>query len=305
MSNLDNLIQMLYTIREADKITSGILFYDETNNFRKFKLTKKGLNNNVYEKSCFVLGGLYIEDKYNIDINTLMIKLKPQKSIKEFKFKYFSNNSINFFDILNSNRLLTLLQWISEQGILIHYTLFDYIYYSSADIVDSLPDARNTLNFNRELKNTLYIEIRNNLELFLELFYKYNYPNIKRESHREFMHEIYNLYTSKVVINPYLPSDFFKELLRQMLKSAISAPNLVFLQDNTDYLLFEEYENLYIDAPINIPNSHHIFDEEIIIKDKLLRLDKDFEKKLNMSFQKSDLEIFIQLSDVIVGFISK
>src|SRR5690554_2261643 len=284
----------------------GTFYYDETNIFHKLLVTEKGSNNDIFKRSFFGLGGIFI-DKKNIDFRTddLLLVLKPQKTMKEFKYKYFSNNNTDALKALNSKRFLTLFKWLKKHDVLIHFTLMDYLYFGIADIVDSLPDARNTGDFNRELKSVLYDVVRDQLNKFLKLFYKYNYPNIDRSNIKDFVNDFYNIYLNIVEYDNYNSDDFPKELLRQMIKTAKKSNELSFLHNNESLELFSKYSNLYIDRPVKFPNSKHIFDEVYEVQKELVALDTGFESKLNMNFLNSKSLICIQISDAIIGLISR
>jgi hypothetical protein len=288
-----------------DLSVKGTFYYDETNIFHKLRLTYKGTNNNLFEQSFFGLGGLYIEHGNNIDPSVMISMLKPQKSIKEFKYKYFSNNNTDVLNALDSKRFLNLMEWIDKNGILIHFTLLEYLYYGISDIIDSMPDALKTLEYNRLVKSVLYDAVRANSTAFLTLFYKFNYPDIARDRVKEFIGEFYDLYTSIVEYDNFNIKDFPKELLRQMIKGSTTAEEMVFLHDNTPLELFKEYADLYIDRPVRFANSTHVFDEVDEITNILYEWDIDYEKKLNAKFINSKDCLYVQFSDAIIGLISR
>ena len=288
-----------------DLDVKGTFYYDETNIFHKLRLTDKGTNNNLFEQSFFGLGGLYIEHGHRIDSSVMISMLKPQKSIKEFKYKFFSNSNSDAINALDSKRFLILMEWIEKNGILIHFTLLDYLYYGISDIIDSMPDALKTLEYNRLIKSVLYDAVRANSTAFMALFYKFNYPDIARDRVSEFIGEFYELYTSIVEYDIFSIKDFPKELLRQMIKGSKTAEEMVFLHDNIPLELFNEYASLYIDRPVRFANSTHIFDEVDEITNTLNEWDIDYENKLNAKFVNSKDCLYVQFSDAIIGLISR
>jgi hypothetical protein len=225
--------------------------------------------------------------------------------MKELKYGFFSRNNSEVTKALNSKRFLTLFKWLHKHDVLIHFTLMDYLYFGISDIVDSLPDARNTAYFNREIKSVLYDVVRDQLNRFLKLFYKYNYPNIDKKNIKDFISEFYDIYLAIVQYDNYSPEDFPKELLRQMIKTAKNTNALPFLHENESLELFSKYSNLYIDRPVRLPNSSHIFDEVSEVQKELESLDTDFESKLNMKFVNSKSLIYVQISDAVIGLISR
>lgn len=284
----------------------GTFYYDETNIFHRLLITENGSNNDIFKQSFFGLGGIFLDEK-NFDLKTddLLLELKPQKTMKEFKYNYFSSKKSEVLKALDSKRFLTLFEWLNKHGVLIHFTLMDYLYFGISDIIDSLPDARSAAYFNRELKSVLYDVVRDQLYKFLELFYKYNYPNIARENVNSFVNEFYNSYLKIVKYDNYNPDDFPKELLSQMIKSAKNSSELPFLHNNKSLELFSKYSNLYVDRPVRFPNSEHVFDEVSEVQKELTSLDSDFESKLNMKFVNSKSLIYVQISDAVIGLISR
>ena len=304
LKKVKELEKMLHPPVDKSKV-DGTFYYDESNNFRKFRLNETGFNNDIIQQSHFTLGGIYIPKDINPDIEDLLKNLRPQKSQKELKFKFFSYGKTELIDFLNSKRLKSLFDWIHKNGLLIHMSTMDYLYFSIVDIIDELPDANVTGAYNRSLKDTLYNVINKNIELFVEILYKYKYPNIAKDNKFKFYEEVFNFYTKNYEYNNDDPEDFIKELLRQMLKSGFRREGSGFLEENIDYILHDRFETIYINNPVNFPNCTHIFDEEPDIMNRLEELESNYSELLNMEFKKSDMDIYIQLSDVIAGFSAK
>lgn len=283
----------------------GIFYYDESNNFRKFRLRETGFNNDIKSQSHFSLGGIFVPKRCKPDIDKLIERLKPQENQKEFKFKFFSYGKTDLKDFLSSRRLSILFEWILENDLLIHMSSMDYLYFSLVDIVDELPEAKVTSLYNRPLKDILYEVVRKDIDSFVKILYKYKYPNVSNEVIFDFYEEVYDFYITNYEYDNFDPDDFPKELLRQMLKSGFKREGNGFIQNNDDYILHEQYELIYINNPYNFLNCTHIFDEEPDIIEKLEKLEKDYSNLLHMTFKKSESDILIQLSDAIAGFSAK
>lgn len=283
----------------------GTFYYDESNNFRKFRLRSSGFNNDINSQSHFSLGGIFVPNGCKPNIDELITKLKPQKNQKKFKFKFFSYNQSEFKDFLNSKRLSVLFDWILKNGLLIHMSSLDYLYFSLVDIVDELPDANITGVNNRPLKDILYSVVRKDVDSFIKILYKYKYPNVKKTNIFDFYKEVYNFYVANYDYDNSNPDDFSKEMLRQILKSGFRREGNGFIQNNEDYVLHEKYEMIYINNPYNFLNCKHIFDEEPDIVEKLEKIESNYAELFNMTFVKSETDIFVQLSDAIAGFSAK
>ena len=68
--------------------------------------------------------------------------------------------------------------------------------------------------------------------------------------------------------------------------------------------MIENYHSVYANSIVSYYNSEHIFDEEYTIQEKLEESPVEFSgKKANYKFVKSDNDVFIQLSDVVVSIL--
>ena len=140
----------------------NILYYDETNNIRKLVLRENGFNNEVYGL-YFVLGGVGIPSNNKVDTSKLFETLNLSKSTTEFKFKTLVNNKVKKFEnVIRSNQILLLLTWMHNNNLYIHYLSMNILYFSLADITDSLPYSQESKDFllgnYREVKDELYFD---------------------------------------------------------------------------------------------------------------------------------------------------
>ncbi len=123
----------LHGLTKADGVYT--FYHDETNNIRKLHVEAGRLN--VAELKVFVLGGVVHEGAPRpIDIQSLRDAMRIQKSAHEIKLEHVARG--NFLDVLCSTKLTTFLRWIADSGLLIHYHDLDPLYWSSADIIDSI-----------------------------------------------------------------------------------------------------------------------------------------------------------------------
>ena len=121
-----------------------ILYYDETNNPRTFKLTNDGFNVNEHE--YFILGGIGFEAEnmaLEKDIDKLFSELLIQRNATEVKFNHIRQNARDFLSLISKPKVNTLIEWIYENKYIIHYSYIDNFYYTIVDIVDS---GMSTLN---------------------------------------------------------------------------------------------------------------------------------------------------------------
>lgn len=276
-----------------------ILYYDETNNPRTFRLTDDGFN--VNEREFFILGGIGFasnELASDNDVDELFSKLQLQSNLTEVKFKHIRQNAQDFLSLLSKPRVITLIEWLYEKQYSIHYSYVDNFYYTIVDIVDSMEESWfGGPDLNRELKNHLYLLIKEYQDWFISLLIEVDYPNIK--NHKKFVGEIIDWIWS---VN--ISDDFYLEYLRQSLKSYRNR-QLVFLEDNKDRIAINDYSAFYANLIVTYSNADHIFDHELFVEELLNAnpIELSGHKVINYKFVDSKDERLVQVSDLIVGIL--
>ncbi|WP_293090426.1 hypothetical protein, partial [Okeania sp. SIO3B5] len=224
ISNIRRMTKILEPTADFD--SSFTFYYDETNNIRKFYVKEfdfnVSLNSNSFN-SNFVLGGLVYEGSQP-DIKPLFDRLNLQKNIKEVKLKHIVQGKKEFIDCLKSDKLNVFLKYLlSDNDLYIHYSSLNILYWSIVDIVDSAIAVSSEvtkqfgLYFQNYLKNDLYKLAKLEIDSFQELFYNFNYPNIKKESVSEFIEELISIFDEYIDTQEF---HFGLESLRQILKEA-------------------------------------------------------------------------------------
>lgn len=290
-------IDSLHNIPNMDK--EYVLYYDETNNARVFKLTEEGFN--FDEHAYFILGGLAFEKEKILQqsiTDELVDNLKLQSNMREIKFKHIQQKSKNFIELLSKPKFKIFVEWLEKNNCWIHYTYLDNFYFSIVDIIDMLPEsAIGGLNFSRDLKNSLYYYIKKDKDWFVNFMKYFEYPNVTNQE--QFINELLSWIER---FNPTI-EDFNMEYIRQSLK-AHKKEDLILLTSNNAGVMIENYHSVYANSIVSYYNSEHIFDEEYTIQEKLEEFPVEFSgKKANYKFVKSDNDVFIQLSDVVVSIL--
>lgn len=282
-------------------------YYDETNNSRKFRITENDFNASKDED--FVIGGLVYEGKpREFDIEDLLNTFKLQPNVKEIKRRHIAPGN-TFLECVNSTKLESLLNWIIDNKIYIHFMAMNNLYFGVVDIVDSLTDDTELTGLPWKyvtlMKNALYKYINADIEYIHEVFLQYGYPNISNDKVYAFCETLVDWIENVETENEQ--DDFGLESVRQLLKSSRRKQSLCFLTDNEDLMLMDGYESLYIQPIYMFPNSQHFFDEETEIIEKISRIPilLDGVELSNYSFVKSDTDRLVQFSDVIVGLLGK
>lgn len=282
-------------------------YYDETANVRKFCLTESGVNdaNAVYKD--FILGGVAFDGGIcPADIEDLFKRIKLQPNVKELKYDKLVNGYKDFWKGLNRNTLSEFLDWLYNSDLYIHYITLNNLYYSMADIVDSLWDVQPQFCFSEEwvlsIKSALYKLALNNQEETYAILKKYEYPDLKEDSVRNFCNAIIDL-----IEENGNSDDFYLECFGQMLKENARKEQLIFVQDNKKDILIDEYFLLRLGRCYMFKNSYHYFDEESEAEKRMKEITMlDNDKELhNYTFTNSTENRLVQISDAFVGLLGK
>ncbi len=288
----------------ADFETTFTFYYDETNNIKKFYVRENDFNYTF--TANFVLGGL-VHDEAVQDVKPLIDSFKLQKTVKEVKFKHIAKG--DFLDCLKSEKLNLFLQFLKDSNLYVHYSSLNILYWAIVDIVDSAVANSEAAQktgppFINHLKNDLYKLTRLEIDSVIELFYAFEYPNIKKEKIVSFIEELSSIFKKYIDTEEF---HFGLESLRQILKEAKKKGSLPFVMDEEDYILLKDLTHFYLRQIYLFKNSTHIFDNEDSISETLKGykiLDGENEIK-NYSFVDSQENHLIQLSDVFIGLMGK
>lgn len=294
MEAIKNFFDMIYSNESS---FSGTLYYDETNNFRKFYLRDNRWNCDALNV-FFVLGGIAVQKGQKVNTDELLNNLHLQKNLKDIKFHHLSNNAKDFENVLKSARIETFLDWLLKNNLYIHYSVTNYIYYALVDIVDAAMSQYSIYNhsLDLQLKNMLYEIVKKDIGYFVTMLYKFNYPNITDT--QEFMGNFLPFIEEHQLDISSIEDNFIVEYLRQIIKAASKKDELDFFQGEESYIIFNNLMSFYLSETMKFSDAEKIFDKEQVIED-------NGELKNEVKFVDSKDEIFIQLSDVVVGLISK
>lgn len=97
-----------------------------------------------------------------------------------------------------------------------------------------------------------------------------------------------------------------EKFISGMLKRAAKSSEMIFIQNNTDYVMQEDYSIFYVDPILKFPKSMHHFDEELSIQDKVIETVSKYGKEVkNFEFVNSKNNTMIQISDLVSGILGK
>lgn len=296
-----DLLIRLNHLRNTDDVYT--FYYDETNNFRKVYLTGSGLN--VAQADNFVLAGILHKGFQNsTDFSCLFASLNLQKTAKELKLKYLAKGG--FLDMLKSERLCLLMEWLPNNGFFMHYFNLNIIYWSIIDIVDSIIGELShpfyTMN-HMAIKSHLYELVVKNRKEFLSKLHDFNYPDVPKERGYEFCCWLVDFVSVNI---GELPQGI-GSVLKSLAKESLRIDNLPFISGFHGKELISEFMTFYIRTLYLFKNSRHIFDEEHCIESSLkdVTLIDENEAIINYEFLRSENVREIQISDVVAGFLGK
>ena len=279
-------------------------YYDESGNIRKLHIDKNNFNVEICD--YFVLGGLVFSEKPEEQV---IIREKFQKYMplpnEELKCNYICTKSKNFLDVLKQEKLNKFLDFCLEQNFIIHYEVLNFLYWSIVDVIDSInvEIGVNDKNVLDNIKNLLYLVCKENYKQLASFFSQYNYPNLKENTKSDFLKAIISFTKNSKILN-YSE----KAILLQFLEIGF-ASELIFIKNNPDNILLDDFLSFYVDGIEKNLNSFHVFDEENeiqnIIKSYDLKIIENNSVFDNYVFKNSKDDFYLQLSDVIVGLIRK
>jgi hypothetical protein len=306
-NNIDPLVSMQQELCDMWGInnqTKYVFYYDESNNCRKFWVDDSKQQFNTDYAADFVLAGLVKkeEDIIDVSLETFRKLLKLQGNVEEIKFsKLYAKG--DFLQCVKEKRLFETLSWIDKSPFYIHYTNVNNLFYTLVEVFDSIvkPDEISEFGYDYfKMKSVFYYMFKGKADELQLLMFKYKYPNIQREDVGAFCNELLFLLGSRREMKEE------EKFLAGMLARASKSDELVFLHDNDDYIMQENYAEFYADPIRKYQKSTHIFDEETAVQDIVKeQIDMGDNMADNFRFVNSETDIFVQLSDVVAGILGK
>ncbi|MFC5404761.1 DUF3800 domain-containing protein [Cohnella soli] len=287
-------------------------YYDETNNPRKFWIKQNKFNAPVNKN--FVLGGVvFDENEFIGDPDDLIAKLKLPKNVIDIKSQLILEST--FVDSLKSKELNLILKWIFENGIYIHFINVDNLHIIVNDILQIIIDKNLDSEKVRGLElmhgHTLYKLMSSNIDQIRELLAKYDYPKIQKEAVIDFCEDWATL-LKHLKSNLPSPKDKIEEMSRAVIYDGLWNLFDEMKKDNhfiglgKNKYIVKDYSDYYLIKPELFLNSFHTFDNETEVEKVIYAsADLDSEENRNFVFKKSHEEKFIQISDVVVGVLSR
>lgn len=296
---------------EAMAVLAGIkicrepwrIHYDETENCRSIAYRNGSIADARTVERPFILGGIAILGEGVEDELLERIESFAPRS-GEMKARTVLGGSDDFARVLRGRGTTRFLESLDRPGIAVHYHSQDNLYYAIVDIVDSMIAVSGHEHMSvahRKLKNALYLCARIDPVGFLENLAAFGFPNVPPGEVRPFCEFIENSLLDFLETRPELLS--FEdgssiEALRQMARTSSRSESLALLKDNPPDTLVEGFSNHYQQVCLFFPEAFHCFDAETHVSMDIVDGD-------NYDFVDSKSNLFIQISDVWVGLLSR
>lgn len=278
------------------------LYYDETNNHRLVRITDTGLNN---EAKCFVLGGIgHRGPPRELNFPALRAALYLQPTNRDLKLRHLGSG--DFLRLLGSVKVGTYLQWLEDEGFYLHLQAIDPIFWSIVDIIDSILTEAKDDRLNEmiwPLKDTLNTLVRADLQGIIDVFRRFDYPNVGATRRCQFLEMLLETMEPGRSHCPL----FAFQMLKGVLQLGKQLDRLPFLEDEKPGELVAQYRDFYMARLSIMINAHHVLDaEDQVSREVTTWRFMDGDRQLDhFRFAVSHEEVGIQMSDPVVGLIGK
>lgn len=273
-------------------------YYDESNNCRKFWLNPAKKNFNHDFREDFVIAGVASESEFQIPFEELKQRFDLQKNAVELKSKSLFHGK-DFLQCMGTKQVTALIRLFSDYDLYMHYSHVNNFFYTIVEIFDSITTPEEIYNLGFDyfgLKTTFYYMLFPNVDKVKQIMIKYSYPNLKTEKIEGFCNDLLNSIDLRYKQKPD------EKFILEMLKRASKSTEMVFIQNNVDFVMQEDYSQFYVDLILKFPKAMHHFDEELSIQNKVI---KTINGVANYEFVNSKDNTMIQISDVVAGLLGK
>lgn len=150
---------------------------------------------------------------------------------------------------MQERRLFETLSWIDKSPFYIHYTNVNNLFYTLVEIFDSIVEFDEISEFGYDyfkLKSVFYYMFEGKADTLQALMFKYKYPNIQKEEIGSFCNDLLFLLGRRREMREE------EKFLAGMLARAAELDELIFLHENDDYVMQDNYVEFYIDPIRNI-----------------------------------------------------
>lgn len=320
------------------------VFFDETNNLRKISLNINKANGLNEVNTLFALGGVFFTYAINPlraknEFQDFFSKNKVKLDGKdEYKFKEFANggngkSQDDFKKLLSSRKLNLLLKWLKKNKGYFHYSVSDLRYFIFLDLIESNELVLQTELYGMTLPNTL---LKPELIMYFPYKVKTYFDKILKYKQFELFHKLHsinfpdiesvNIEVLRDIVTSHVHDYLSHHNISTEEKKYVKAINAIL--EKTDFFLMltnpdkphrlmDSFTSFYLvrlsafyKSLIRLDNEYDVeSDFESFKKSSKKRKEHSREiaelSKIKYSFQRSDQNFVLQLSDIIIGLIKE
>lgn len=281
-------------IKGHEKIANAkwYFYYDETENFGKFKVdTNKtsGFNKEPIE-SPFMLGGIWSKEEISNEIaKELISKFDMNIQAKDIKFKSIFKKKCSFDKLIRSKELDYILDWLEKYNVQLHFVEHHIMYDIINDLYNSLPGEKepDEKAVFRKLLMTYSVKLSN-------LLVKYNYPFV--DDQIAFWNELFLIIPFTQLMNKKIEpksiehlaclyeQDVIGRICDNLLLAVKIGSKVSAISTNEVGVLTEDLFICYQLPTIIFKNARHYFDNENVIKGIFAKSPVYINGKLNKNY---------------------
>lgn len=277
-------------------------YYDESNNCRRFLLSEGKMDFNTDIAADFVLAGVCCDKALNIEFTEIAERFSLQKNALELKSKSFWSGK-DFFQCVGTKQTTALIRLIDDYDLFIHYQHVNNFFYTVVEILDSITTPEEIYDFGFDyfaLKATFYKMLKRNISEVTKVFLKYSYPNVKDVDINGFCLELLATLENRKELRPD------EKYIAGVLRRSAGNKELIFIQNNTDYIMQDNFAEFYANNILENKKSFHHYDEELSIQDIVKEHVSHFDENIcNYEFLNSKSNTLLQVSDVVAGLFGR
>jgi len=301
-------------------------YYDESNNHRKLWIDPERRAYNIDRDTQrkvpvgrnFVLGGvMHYGANCSADVPALIASLNLDKSLKELKFKHIAAGDFDY--CLKSQRVGSLLKWVIESDLYLHFFNINLEYWAFIDIIDDclLWCHETSANFELrslgepdEFKDALYRVIRMDRASFLDMAWSFGYPNLEGKT-EAFIAGLAG-HVRSMLDSPGHQDELDEVGLREvvvrlseLLDASKGIDDMTLVQMEGEGVLVDAFTRFYDFTAETRPKDSLIMDMEANVKEHFDRRSTRLNTAVNLRFVDSKEDPLVRISDLVTGLVAR
>jgi hypothetical protein len=307
-----------------DRVTT--YYYDESNNHRKLWIDPErrayNIDNDTGRKvpvgRNFLLGGVvHYGSESTANVAALIESFRLQQPANEVKFKHLASGT--FESILKSKKVSSLLKWLVESDLYLHFFNVNLENWAFLDIIDDclmwcgeiqIPFLLESFDDVNRLKDALYRIVRMDRTGFLDLACSYGYPNLAGKT-AAFM-EALTQHVRKMIASSEHEDEMEEDGLQESIEYLLSLfdccagiDDMTLVQQYEDGVLVDGLSCFYQFIAEERGEGLHIMDMEQMVERELKLRAPELTESGRISFVDSKQNRLVQVSDLVSGMVAR